>query len=112
MRTCYSCTQEDAPTALAVLDVSDGIDRYYEQELGFLGYLIYLLNVPPKIRGRGIAKSLLQQVCQDADKDGIQLMLEFSPYPGTDPVRLHELYARFGFKEARTGLLLRSAAKV
>ncbi|TVP65783.1 MAG: GNAT family N-acetyltransferase [Nitriliruptor sp.] len=54
------------------------------------GYLA-LLATDPALRGRGLARQLLEHVLHRCDEDGVAVWLET-----TDPVNLG-LYARFGF---------------
>jgi GNAT superfamily N-acetyltransferase len=50
-----------------------------------------LLATDPELRGRGLARQLLEHVLRRCDQDGVAVWLET-----TDPVNLG-LYARFGF---------------
>jgi GNAT superfamily N-acetyltransferase len=51
-------------------------------------------------RGKGDASALLKQVCEDADDNGIVLMLIPKPYDkGLDELQLIAWYARHGFTQ-------------
>lgn len=89
---------------LAIIDLTDltanQIELIYSELMPPSDRPLYLINrvsVPEKLRGRGIAKQLLNQVCNDADNEQANLVLEFAPYSNTDPVRLRNLYESFGF---------------
>jgi len=38
------------------------------------------INVPREYRGRGYGTALLEQVLEDADREGVTLRLEINPY--------------------------------
>lgn len=60
--------------------------------------MITQLFVPPAHRGEGRATSILQEITSDADRLGIELILDFQPAEfNSDAVRLQLLYERFGF---------------
>ena len=60
-------------------------------------------EIAPEYRGKGIAKALLQRVCDDAEKDGYefvevypQITEKYSVLDFTGPM---EMYGHFGFQE-------------
>ncbi len=63
-------------------------------------FLVTRLNVPKELRKRGIGTSIMNEITSDADKDGIVLKIEPSPYPDSDMSRkqLVNYYKKFGFK--------------
>lgn len=63
------------------------------------GLLITRLNIPESMRGKGVAKRLLTELCTDADSGKVVLWLEFQPYSGTNKHLLCKLYRSFGFKD-------------
>jgi GNAT superfamily N-acetyltransferase len=56
------------------------------------------LNVPVKIRNKGIAKELLQQVIEWADGERYNIWLDINPYGDLDLRQLISLYMKYGFK--------------
>jgi len=91
---------------LAVLDVVE-LEKDFFPWVAKPAHLITRLNVPKGIRRRGHARALLNLVCDMADQESCRLIIQFSPYTGTDPVMLLKLYLAFGFREESTGLLVR-----
>jgi len=65
------------------------------------------LNVPKQIRGRGIAKKLLQQVTGWADRSKINIINLAIPSGSLDIDRLTALYRRFGFRAIDNSLMIR-----
>lgn len=106
MKTTYYIKQNNPPP-LAVLDLVPGLIEPYKQG-NAVSMVITRLNVPNSMRGQGVAKALLSEVCSAADAENAFLCLEFSPYPNTDPKRLSSLYKSFGFEAcAHPQLLVR-----
>lgn len=69
------------------------------------------LHVPPEQRRQKLATMLLNLVCQEADANGITLLLTARPMDdqGPDEEKLIEWYAKFGFKglqDTPNGLML------
>lgn len=69
------------------------------------------LYVPPEARHKRLATVLLNLVCQEADANGITLLLTARPQDDQGPSeeKLIEWYARFGFKglqDTPNGLML------
>lgn len=74
--------------------------------------IVNRLSIPPKMRGKGVARKLLTELCNDADAEGVVVKLEFSPYVGMDHARLRKLYAEFGFEgNEKIELLVRQPKK-
>ena len=48
----------------------------------------------------------MEEVCAEADRMSVYLVLEFAPYTGTDPERLRKLYSEHGFRD-RMGVMVR-----
>lgn len=60
--------------------------------------MINQIYVIPQARGKGMASNLLEQVTSDADKEQVELILDFQPGEfNSDKVKLQLLYERFGF---------------
>jgi len=74
-------------------------------------WTITRINVPPKFRGKGIGSQLLKLVLEDADKYGVNLVLE--PYAsgglngGLLQGQLLDWYSRHGFSPWKDGYLIR-----
>lgn len=67
----------------------------------FPGWTINRVSVLPPHRGQGIARSLMAQVIEDADDEGVNLWLEVRPdASGTGLTfrQLFEWYSRLGFQ--------------
>lgn len=92
--------KDSTQTRLAVIDLYNYFDR---------GLIVTRLNVPESMRGNGVAKRLLTELCTDADSEKVTLWLEFQPYPGTNRTLLSKLYRSFGFKD-RGGIWCRLPA--
>lgn len=66
---------------------------------------IVCFEIAPEYRGKSVAKALLQQVCEDAKKDGYklvevypQVVETYSPFDFTGPLTM---YQNFGFEEIK-----------
>lgn len=71
-------------------------------------YYFNRLNVPSKIRNKGIAKKLLQEMSEWADQEHVSIWLDINPYGDLDLRQLISLYSRFGFKQTlQQGTMLR-----
>lgn len=53
---------------------------------------------PDPLRGQGIQRGLMEQVCADADAEGVTLRTKITPVDGTDRDRLVAFFADLGFK--------------
>lgn len=61
-------------------------------------YLVTGVSVQFRFRGRGAASRLLKQVCADADREGVTLLLSIQPDgTGLGYEELRAFYARNGF---------------
>lgn len=78
----------DDPLGLAVVDLVE----YYGQ-----GYIVTRINVPPAHRGKGVARELMREVIEEADKTGTTLFLEIQPSGGLTYEQLRAWYKRLGF---------------
>lgn len=87
MKNCY--TIQLSPTKIAIADLTD----YYGE-----GLIITRINVPIQYRGLGHGSKLLDEICGEADMDGIKLHLEISPSDGLDYNQLDAWYRKRGFK--------------
>lgn len=81
---------------VAVLDTQP-IDVDLASMIGPGGFMITRINVPPRYRGRGHGSELLQMVCEDADYEGVSLVLEINPYGDMTYDQLLSWYSRYGF---------------
>ena len=61
------------------------------------GLIITRINVPAEHRWKGVARALLQQVLDDADKTNTTLYLEIVPSGGMNFGQLRNWYERRGF---------------
>ncbi len=105
--TMHSCYIEH--TTRSILDVGpmpypDGENRL----------TITRISVLPPQRGRGIARSLLKQVCEAADVDQVELWLQ--PIPGINGGLTREQliawYERYGFRQINEYEWMRSPQPV
>lgn len=99
IKSTYSIRLEN-PTRLAVLDV----DQHFFQGR----YSISRINVPKEHRGYGHARTLLNQVCADADECGEVLYLVPSASGGLTQTQLEGWYKRNGFEFMIPGGLVMS----
>jgi predicted GNAT family acetyltransferase len=61
-------------------------------------WIITAVEVTKNHRGEGHARSLMKAVCQDADEEGVTLLLSVSPSePEMSKPRLRRFYSDFGF---------------
>jgi ribosomal protein S18 acetylase RimI-like enzyme len=68
------------------------------------GWLITGVEVQKRFRGQGYASDLLDRVCEDADAEGVRLLLEISPDgTGLSDAALDAFYRRHGFEEWEDG---------
>jgi len=86
MKTCYV----DRETRSIADLVAPG-------ELTF-AWTITRINVPHRHRGQGLGSTLLKQILEDADRDGVVLALEPAPSDGLDYDALRAWYERHGFR--------------
>ena len=92
----------DNPPALAALDVS----RYDSRT-----WTINRVSVPAPHRGKGIARNMMDEICDMADEKSVWLHLEIlasGPMGRQDLIRW---YHTFGFRETVTGVWLRRPKK-
>lgn len=69
-------------------------------DLSYIGGSIWELsriNVPADYRGQGYGSELLGQVCDDADNEGVTLVLNINPYGALTYQQLQDWYERWGF---------------
>lgn len=70
-----------------------------------------LIAVQSGNRGRGEASALLHQVCAEADRAWLTLILKPEPFaPGLEQAQLEKFYSRFGFVEIQHEPCLMSRA--
>lgn len=81
------------PVGLAVLDIVQHHD--YARPT----YVITRVNVPERYRGQGHGSALLRQVCDDADRERVVLILEVSSYGDMDNEQLRRWYYRYWFRQ-------------
>lgn len=111
--------QED--NLLAVADVSQlGEDSpFFEEGSEFerlkniegIWYYFNRLNVPEKIRGRGIARKLLTEVISWADENGINILNEVLASGDMTKEQLMTLYEQFGFVKETDNAMIRIHTK-
>lgn len=70
-------------------------------------YYFNRLNVPAPIRGRGIAKKLMNQVVEWADQNQIYIHLDINPYGDLNLEQLTSFYKRYGFQEKDKKFMIR-----
>ena len=70
------------------------------------------LNVPPPMRGKGVATQLLTELTKWADANGINIYLDINPYGGEGGMSLAQLvmlYHKFGFESVNKQTMTREA---
>lgn len=67
------------------------------------------LNVPPPMRGKGVATQLLTELTKWADANGINIYLDINPYGDLNLAQLVEMYGKFGFKSVNEQTMTREA---
>lgn len=67
------------------------------------GFYINRINVPEQFRGQRIGARLLKMVLDDADKEGVTLFIDISPYGKMTHDDLRQWYERNGFKQRKLG---------
>jgi len=72
-------------------------------------YLLTRVNVPDKYRNAGIGSRILDEICKDADENGVTLVLEVVPSGGLTFHDLVRWYERRGFEsdERKFGMLMK-----
>jgi hypothetical protein len=76
--------------------VLDGIWYYFNR-----------LNTPSKIRNKGIAKKLLQEMTEWADIEKISIWLDINPYGDLNLPQLISLYSKFDFQQIAESTMIR-----
>jgi predicted GNAT family acetyltransferase len=89
MKTCYV---DKTHNAIADLD-AQGSDTY----------MLTRINTPRQHRGKGVARALLRRVLDDADAEGITLVLGIVPSGGLSYIQLRDWYKRHGFRKSADG---------
>lgn len=92
MKTCYVIKEHRA-----IADLVDATGAFNE------GLLLTRINVPKKSRTQGIGTKLLQQICEDADREGVTLYLEVSPSDGLTADQLTAWFKRHRFRHMQAG---------
>jgi GNAT superfamily N-acetyltransferase len=87
MKNCY--VRKLSPTKIAIADLCD----YYGK-----GLIITRINVPKEFRGQGVARGILKEICDDADRESVTLFLEILESDGLRYYELENWYLRAGFK--------------
>lgn len=72
----------------------------------FDSHVITRINVPHRLRGRGLGTALLRKILDDADADGCQLMLAPEPSDGLDYPAVVAWYERHGFRFTEVGAMM------
>ena len=67
-------------------------------QMSFGRMLITRINVPVKYRGEGIGSGLLKEICREADKYRMELVLEVMSSGDLSDEELVDWYSRHGFK--------------
>lgn len=57
-----------------------------------------IVSLTSEDRGKGHAKALMWQVCAEADRHWITLLLKVEPGQDTEAEKLEQFYAKLGFK--------------
>lgn len=60
--------------------------------------LLARIFVPPTLRGRGYGRRVLEEVCADADSEGVELWLQVEPDDPNDEEWVVALYRSVGFE--------------
>lgn len=69
-------------------------------------HMIHRINVPESARGKGHGTTLLKEIIEDADQEGVMLILGPSPSGGLDFDQLVAWYERYGFTWTRSGAMM------
>lgn len=71
---------------------------YVDIEASFHAHIFNVMSavVEPEYQGLGIGTALMKAACRDADREGIQLWLVMTPFPGRE-AELENFYVRLGF---------------
>lgn len=96
MQSMY--TIQLSPTHLAILDCWKNTDGYY---------IVTRINVPKEFRGCGSGTKLLKMFLDDADKEGVDIVLWVLESDGLSSDELTKWYKRHGFVDFRDQLLIR-----
>lgn len=80
--------------SIAIADLS-----LFNEEGAPLTYIITRINVPPSNRGQHVGSWLLREIVEEADAEGVTLVLEPIPSGGLDHDQLVAWYKRYGFSE-------------
>ena len=81
--------------------LADGAMEYWETRLDIGRYKntihVYLIEVPESMRGRGVARLLMNKLCAYADKQHCIVTLHPTAGYGSDYIRLTKFYQSLGF---------------
>lgn len=86
------------PIGLAVLDLVEYLVEYHPDRVTQDGWIITRINVPPRHRGKGIARALLAECLRRADESKTTLWLEIAESDGLTFAQLEPWYIRHGFR--------------
>ena len=89
MKTCYYNKEYNAIADLTDEGQIFGLDKPL--------MVLNRINVPERHRGKGIARKLLKQILDDADREEITLKLEILASGGLTFEQLESWYKRHGF---------------
>lgn len=93
MKTCYVIVfGDEVKPAIADVTAPGTFDT-------IPGCVVNRINVPHKHRGQGHGSTLLRQICEDADREGVSLHLCINPTGPLDYDQLEKWYRRYGFDD-------------
>jgi GNAT superfamily N-acetyltransferase len=88
-------------------DVVEYLPQHGRILLEGVWYYFNRLMVPPKMRNKGIAKKLLQEMCNWANTDKVSIWLDINPYGDLDLHQLINLYSKFDFQQIADATMIR-----
>jgi len=89
LKQVYVIPEEGLAAAIADIVPLPGSKRYF---------VITRINVMEKFRGKGYGTRILNMILEDADKEGVILLLEPVPSGGLSDKELIAWYTRHGFE--------------
>jgi predicted GNAT family N-acyltransferase len=100
MKTCYTFSVKESKRQ-PMADLTYG-------QMAPRQWWIHRINVPEDIRGLKYGSQLLQEICDDADDEAVNLYLEIHSSGPLDRDALEAWYRRYGFLPNGWGIMRRS----
>lgn len=89
-----------------LVEVSGDLQYHLGEGLTGTIWMITRINVPASARGTGTGSKLLRRILDDADEEGVVLVLGVSPSGGLGARELRQWYSRYGFQHLRESPLM------